>query len=79
MEKSCSQIFAEKLRDLMKENDLSIAQLALNTGIPRTSINNWLNQQRNPKMDYLRSLSRYFNCTIDYLLGCEDDFGNKTD
>lgn len=70
-------MFDKVLRDLMNESNLNISQLATKTGIPRTTINNWLNQQRNPKIEYLQTLSKFFNCTIDYLTGIENELGNK--
>ena len=69
--------FAENIRSLLKENSLSIAELAVLTNIPRTTINSWLNQNCTPKIEYLTLLSKYFKRSIDYLLGVEDEFGNK--
>jgi transcriptional regulator with XRE-family HTH domain len=61
----------------MDENNLNIAQLATKVDIPRTSINNWLNHESSPKIEYLCALATFFNCSVDYLLGLEDEFGNK--
>lgn len=70
-------IFAERLVDLMQEQQLNISTLAEKTGIPRTSINNWLNQARSPKVEYIQKLAIFFGVSADYLLGLEDINGKK--
>ena len=70
-------MFIENLRVLMDDNNLNIVQFAKLTNIPRTTINSWLNQERSPKIEYLCALSKQFKCSIDFLLGVEDEFGNK--
>jgi len=75
--KISNQIFAQNVRSLLKENDLNIAKLSEAINIPRTSINNWLNQYRNPNLESLIKLSEFFQLSVDYLIGIEDEFGNK--
>lgn len=70
-------IFAIKLRELMVENGLNISTLAEVTNIPRTTINNWLNQGRSPKIDAVQKLVKHFKVSADFLLGLEDELGNK--
>lgn len=49
-------------------------QLSVFTGIPITKINNWLDPKSRvvPKADELMLMSRYFGCTVDYLLDLSD-------
>lgn len=61
----------------MDEEGINITQLSLKTGIPRTTVNNWLNQGRSPKIEYLCALAKLFKCSADFLLGLEDELGNK--
>lgn len=44
--------------------------LSIFTGIPTTKINNWLDPDSGivPKADELVLMSKYFGCTVDYLL-----------
>lgn len=65
-------IFAERLMDLIKENNLSIKSFAEKVDIPRTTILGWLHKIRTPRIDYLSKIADYFCVTTDYLLGRED-------
>ncbi len=67
-----SRMFAKRLKELMKERQLSVSGLSRETGLPRTSISNWLNLKRTPMIDALYVLSNYFEVSIDYLLGRVD-------
>jgi hypothetical protein len=44
--------------------------LSMFTGIPIAKINNWFNPDNRvvPKADELVLMSKYFNCTVDWLL-----------
>lgn len=60
--------FAELLKDLMKENNVTQTQLSSSTGIPLTTINGWVNAGRLPDYNSLRILSVYFQISADELL-----------
>ncbi|MCL2861161.1 MAG: helix-turn-helix domain-containing protein [Firmicutes bacterium] len=77
MAKEPNKIFADRILALLKENGLSIAQLASLSKIPRTTLNNWLVHHHNPNLDALCKLALHFQCSIDYLVGLEDEFGGK--
>ena len=64
--------FAEKLKELMKENNLNNSTFAEKSGLPRTTINSWTQCKKVPKADSLFIVAEYFNVSIDYLLGRED-------
>ncbi len=64
--------FAERLRDLMEEKNLSIKKFASLINIPRTTINSWLLKIKSPNIHYLCDIADYFGVTADYLLGRED-------
>ena len=64
--------FAERLRELRKEKGLSCEQLAKEIGITKTSIIRWENSQADIKGEYLISLAKLFNVSIDYLMGLEN-------
>ncbi len=66
-------IFAERLQDLIRENGLNIQKLSDLTGIPRTSISNWLNGRRTVQIEPLVTLALYFKVSTDYLLGIENE------
>jgi len=71
------KLFAEKIRVLMKENGLSFTKLSNLSGVPRETISSWLNRGSNPNIDALSKIAVYFQCSVDFLIGLEDEFGGK--
>ena len=69
---NCKENFKERLKDLIGENGLNNQQLSDATGIPRTSISNWLNGRRTVQIEALVKIALFFGVTTDYLLGLED-------
>lgn len=65
--------FAENLRDLMFDNNLSQKDLADNTGIERASICNYLNGNCMPNLKAVITLAEYFNCSADFLIGKSEE------
>lgn len=51
--------------------------LSIFTGIPITKINNWLDPDSRvvPKADELVLMSKYFGCSVDWLLDLDDEKG----
>ncbi len=66
------KIFAERLKDLITERGLNNQKVSDLTGIPRTSISNWLNGRRTVQIEALVQLALFFGVTTDYLLGLEN-------
>ncbi len=66
------KIFAERLKELREEKNLSQVQLSKETGIGQSSINYYESGLRSPNVITLVILSRYFGVTVGYLLGEED-------
>lgn len=66
------KVFAERLKELREEKNLTINGIAKEIGIPASSISRWENQKRMPTIDSLFMLAQYFNVTTDYLLGLEN-------
>lgn len=64
--------FAERLKDLRLEKGLSIQQLAKQIGIGSSSLCRWENGQADVKGSQLIILARYFDVSVDYLLGLEN-------
>ena len=65
-----------RLRELRKSKNLTQKQVAKAVGVSPQSYGyyeNWINK---PDPEMLVKLADFFGCTIDYLLGREDDFGN---
>lgn len=66
------EIFKERLKDLISEKGLNNQKLSELTGIPRTSISNWLNGRRTVQIEALVKIALFFGVSTDYLLGLED-------
>lgn len=70
--------FRERLCDLLAEKNINYNTLAKKTNIPVTTLSNYINRGSSPSIIQLNALADFFECTVDYLLGREDDFGNVT-
>lgn len=68
-------MFKQKIEELLKENGINKRKLALDTSIPYTTINGWLKEDKNPTLNNLITLADYFQCSIDFLSGRENDYG----
>ena len=66
------KIFAQRLRELRQEKNLSMKQLAKELNITDAAISNWENEINEPKISYLFAIAKFFNVSTDYLLGLED-------
>ncbi len=65
-----------KIKDLRLSKNLSQAELAKIVGCNQTAIGKYERGYLEPNISTLKILSSFFNVTIGYLLGVEDDFGN---
>jgi len=71
--------FGQKLSSMRKENNFTQEQLADILGVSRQSVSKWESDTAYPETDKLISLSRLFDCSVDYLLKDECDIKNKAD
>lgn len=67
--------FGQKLSRLRKENNYTQEQLADILCVSRQSVSKWESNTAYPETDKLISLSRLFDCSVDYLL--KDECINK--
>lgn len=65
-----------RLRELRREKDLTQKQLAEKIGLSQQVVGYYENEINQPSPDMLIRIADFFQCSIDYLLGREDDFGN---
>ena len=64
--------FAERLKELMEERNLSALKLSKFIPVDCRTISRWKNGEMNPTIDKLNILCDYFGVTADFLLGRED-------
>ena len=65
-------IVAERIRELMKEENLTQVALAERVGLKQNTISAWLLKKKEPSIKSLWLLADYFNVGIDYLVGRSD-------
>ena len=66
------KLFAERLRSLRLDKNLSIKKLSNETKIGVASICRWENGLADVKGSQLIILAKFFGVSVDYLLGLED-------
>lgn len=62
----------EKIRKLMKFNNLNQKQLALNIGMNPITISRLLSGKRKLTIEYALKISNYFEVSLDWLLDEKD-------
>ena len=65
-------IVAERIKELMKEENLTQVALAAKTGVKQNTISAWLLEKKEPSIRSLWLLADYFNVDIDYIVGRKD-------
>ena len=63
--------FNDILKELRLEKSLTQEELAKELNFSMSVVNKWENGKKNPSVDSLKILAKYFDVTIDYLLGIE--------
>lgn len=67
--------FSDKLRELRKARDIKQEAFAEAMNVSRQTVSKWENGTAMPDLKKLTAIAKYFNVTVDELLG----FGNATD
>lgn len=63
----------ERIEKLCEEKGISINKLESITNVGSSSIQKWKNGSvKSPSVEKLSKIARYFNVTIDYLIGATD-------
>ena len=65
-------IVAERIRELMKEENLTQVALAAKVGVKQNTISAWLLGKKEPSISSLWLLADYFGVDIDFLVGRKD-------
>lgn len=64
--------FANRLKELRTENNLTLVELADKTNLSRSAIHQWENNLRVPNVNAVITLAKFFEVTTDYILGLEN-------
>ena len=60
------------LKIVRKERKLNQLKVAMDLNISREALSHYENGKREPSLDMLNKLSKYFNVSIDYLINGEE-------
>lgn len=72
-EKDKKNPFAKRLRQLIKERDIRVTDLAWGTGVAPKTIYSFLNGHAFPSVETLLNISSYLGVSTDYLLGKSEE------
>lgn len=67
-----------RIKELRQSLNLTQKELAKKVGFNQTVIGKYERNELEPNLETLKKLSVIFECTIDYIIGHSDDFGNVT-
>ena len=62
------RIFADNLNRIMLEHEKTPANLNADLGIPYSTLSNWTNAVKMPRMGKIALLANYFGCEVSELL-----------
>lgn len=67
-----NSVFAQRLKEIMKEHSVTQQQLADELNMTRQAVSLYLNGQALPAVDKLLTIVNYFDISADYLMGRSD-------
>lgn len=70
--------FAERLEELIFEKEKNALTLSEDLGCSNSTISDYLKGIHLPTIEMAVQLADYFNCTVDFLLGIEDENKSTT-
>ncbi len=70
--------YRDRIIELRKDYNLSQAQLAEKLNFSQSAIAKWEAKRTEPTASAITALADFFNKSTDYILGREDEWGNKT-
>lgn len=67
-------VFSCRLKDLMEEKGITSELLGKEIGTSGSTVRAWCEGRYLPYLSHAVKLADFFDCTIDYLMGLENDF-----
>ena len=64
-----------RIQELRTAKNLTQRELAERIGVKNYIVANWEQNRTEPSVQDLRDLADFFECSVDYLIGRENDFG----
>lgn len=66
-------VFSSNFKTLLNSSGLSLKDFSLKTGITTATISRYLSGARTPEVSILVRIASYFNVSVDWILGIEND------
>lgn len=67
-ERDFNKIFATNLNRMLKDHDMTQADLARRLDVSEMAVSSWTNAQKSPRMSKIDRMCEIFNCTRQQLL-----------
>ena len=64
--------FCNRLKELRKENNLSVLALSKILSVNHSTILRWESGEISPSIEHLYNICQHFGISADYMLGLED-------
>lgn len=68
-----------RLFELRSEKEMSQRDVAKVMNVSQGTYNNWENSNTQPSIEQLISLAKFFDVSVDYLIGNSDNYGTEKD
>lgn len=75
-EQEFNSIFSKRLRYYLEKNNMTQVELSKKLGVGTTSVYNWCNGVKSPRMDKVDAMCKLFGCRRSDLM--EDETNDKT-
>ena len=67
-------MFWERLNQLINEKNITFYKVSKETGISQATFSQWRSHPKtNPQKDLINKIAKYFNVSVDYLIGKTDE------
>lgn len=76
-EKEFNEVFSKRLRHYLKINGITQLELSKKLGVGTTSVYNWCNGIKTPRMDKVDAMCELFQCKRSDLMEDKDDSDNN--
>lgn len=71
-------MYGERIRELRNEKQKKQTEMAEEIGSTQKQISKWEREKIEPNIYFLWKLADYFNTSVDYIIGRNNEFGEKT-
>ena len=68
--------FCARIRELIEASEKQLKQIGKEIGVTRQKLSHWQTGYCEPAIDDLILLAQYFDVSVDYLVGYEQDDGS---